>query len=153
MPPPSIKNCGRCGRNCSTTTGGTCCFDSKIGRMDCTPDKGDHCCPGGGFCPKILVADVKVGLLDLGFVFATRTMQFLYCLGHLRALLAAPVNRNAHPEAQHVIVPKLLCRVLPHVLHVEIGVEVFLGQLQLQTLVLHHLLLSSNLGVLVASGG
>src|SRR5205807_3815561 len=78
--------------------------------------------PGGGFCPKILVADVKICLLDLGFVLATRTMQFLYRLGHLGALFAAPVNRNADPEAQHVVVPKLLGSVLPHILHVEIGV-------------------------------
>src|SRR5437016_9300517 len=51
--------------------------------------------PGGGFCPKILVADVKVSLLDLGFVLAARTMQLLCRLCYLGTLLAAPVNRNA----------------------------------------------------------
>ena len=81
-------------------------------------------------------------------VFAPGTAQFLHRLRQFGPLFAAAINGNADPETQHVVVAELLGGVLPHVLHIEIGIEIFPSQLHLQALPQHDLLLPSNLRVL-----
>src|SRR5229473_1204377 len=59
------------------------------------------------------------------------------------------IDRNANTETEHVVGAEL-CGVgaLPHVLEIEVGIEILVRQIDLKILALNHSLCASNCGVL-----
>jgi len=92
-------------------------------------------------------------LLHLGFVLAAGTVQSFRRLRQFRPLFAVAKDRNANAEAQHVVVAELFRSVLPHVLHVEIGIPILTRQFHLQALFPHHLLPTGHVRIFRAHFG
>src|SRR6266404_169999 len=111
----------------------------------------------------------QLGALLSGFVFATQfkgdplrlnfgltagAAQLSFRLRKFGALFAASINWNANSKGEHVVRTKLRrVSALPHVLNIEVRVEILVRKIDLQFLLLNHLLRARNLRVLCLRRG
>src|SRR5216684_8385643 len=109
----------------------------------------------GGFLSGFVFAFKLIGnLLRLNFGLTAGAVQFSFRLRQLGALLAASINWDANAKTEHVVGTKLSrVSALPHVLEIEVRVEILARKLDLQFLPLNHLLRARNLWVLGFRGG
>src|SRR5713101_5607598 len=102
----------------------------------------------------VFAAKFKGDLLRPNFGLAAGAVQLSFRLRQFGALFAASINWNANAKAEHVVGTKL-SRVgaLPHVLDIEVRVEILVCKIDLQFLPLNHLLRARNLWVLCFRSG
>ena len=97
----------------------------------------------------VLRAQFRSDLLRLRLEFTSRAKLLRFCLCEFGTLFASSINRHAHSDTQHVVGSKLRgVRALPHVLHVEVGIEILAREVHLQRLLFDHLLRAGNFRVL-----
>src|SRR5712692_2516485 len=97
----------------------------------------------------VFAAKFKGDLLRPNFGLAAGAVQLSFRLRQFGALFAASINRNANAKAEHVVRPKLTrVSALPHVLDIEVRVEILVCKIDLQFLPLNHLLRARYLWVL-----
>src|SRR5258707_12125656 len=104
---------------------------------------------GGFLSGFVFASNFKGDLLRLNLRLAAGAVQLSFRLRQFGTLFAPSINRNANPKAEHVVGTKL-SRVgaLPHVLDIKVRVEILVCKIDLQFLLLNHLLRPRNLWIL-----
>src|SRR5713226_273483 len=104
----------------------------------------------GGFLSGFVFASkFKGDLLQLNFGLTAGAVQLGFRLRQFGTLFAASINWNANAKAEHVVGSKLSrVSALPHVLDIEVRVEILVCKIDLQFLPLNHLLRARYLWVL-----
>src|ERR1700682_1827203 len=97
----------------------------------------------------VCASNFKGNLLRLNFRLTAGAIQLSFRLRQFGALFAASINGNANAKAKHVVSAKLF-RVgsLPHVLDIEVRVEILVCKIDWQFLTLNHLFRAGDLWVL-----
>src|SRR5260370_11909289 len=102
----------------------------------------------------VFASNFKGDLLRLNFGLTAGALQLSFRLRKFGALFAASINWNANAKGEHVVRTKLrLSSALPHVLNIEVRVEILVRKIDLQFLLLNHLLRARNLRVLCLRRG
>src|SRR5712692_3379233 len=104
----------------------------------------------GGFLSRfVFPSKFKGDLLRLNFGLTPGAVQLSFRLRQFGALFATSINWDANAKAEHVVGTKLSrVSALPHVLDIEVRVEILVCKIHLQFLSLNHLLRARNLWVL-----
>src|SRR5258708_15017574 len=104
---------------------------------------------GGFLSGFVFASNFKGDLLRLNFGLAARAVQLSFRLRQFGTLFAASINWNTDAKGEHVVGTKLSrVSALPHVLDIEVRIEVLVGKIDLQFLPLNHLFRPRNLWVL-----
>src|SRR5713101_7372593 len=102
----------------------------------------------------VFASNFKGDLLRLSFGLTAGAVQLSFRLCKCGALFATSINWNANAKAEHVVGAKLSrVSALPHVLDIEVRVEILVCKIDLQFLPLNHLLRARNLWVLCFRSG
>ncbi len=92
-----------------------------------------------------LLPKLKGDLLCLHFLVTDGAVSLRFRLRHFWLLLPASIDRDSNAKRHRVVGTELRrVRSLPHVLQIEIRVEVLFGGIHLQALLLNHFLRASD---------
>src|SRR5579859_3440997 len=96
-----------------------------------------------------LLPEFESDSLRLSFVFALRAVVIRFRLSKLRLLPPTAIDREANAKRNHVVRAELFrVSALPEVLDVEVRIEIFLCQINLELLSLRRFLCGREFGVI-----